>query len=177
MLDKYFNNRNIIFFVLCALSNAQSVWLLLLCSFTSRLVLCKTPGCFLESLSNPGSSYTRSFKQNKEDLTSKLYRLYNTSVFDNKVTINQSVSLVSFKTFLGLSPGCLSTLLTYVFFIFVWHGFSSSLSICRWPGIRRCGKQPVTVSQGRNEAEGTATPALNCQRKSAILQVKLQRAR
>ncbi|GAA6226420.1 acidic repeat-containing protein-like [Lates japonicus] len=59
---------------------------------TSRLVLCKTPGCFLESLSNPGSSYTRSFKQNKEDLTSKLYRLYNSSVFDNKLPVNMSVT-------------------------------------------------------------------------------------
>lgn len=59
------------------------------CSFPSRLALCKTPGCFLQSLSNPGASYGRNFKQNKEDLTSKLYELYNTSVFDSKV-INSS---------------------------------------------------------------------------------------
>ncbi|XP_040904238.1 acidic repeat-containing protein [Toxotes jaculatrix] len=59
---------------------------------TSRVVVCKTPGCFLQSLSNPGSSYVRSFKQNKEDLTSKLYQLYNTSVFDNKLPASMSVT-------------------------------------------------------------------------------------
>ncbi|KAK2904002.1 hypothetical protein Q8A73_010659 [Channa argus] len=58
----------------------------------SRVALCKTPGCFLESLSNPGSNYGRNFKQNKEDLTSKLYHLYNTSVFDSKLPVNMSVT-------------------------------------------------------------------------------------
>ncbi|XP_054648036.1 germ cell nuclear acidic protein [Dunckerocampus dactyliophorus] len=58
----------------------------------SRLTLCKTPGCFLESLSNPGSSYCRHFKQNKEELTSKLYLMYNSSVFDNKLPANMSVT-------------------------------------------------------------------------------------
>ncbi|XP_064829238.1 germ cell nuclear acidic protein [Oncorhynchus masou masou] len=53
---------------------------------------CMTPGCFLQSLSGPGSSYSRNFKQTKEELTSKLYRLYNTSVFDNKLPSNMSVS-------------------------------------------------------------------------------------
>lgn len=51
-----------------------------------RVVVCKTPGCFLQSLSVPGSSYCTSFKQNKEELTNKLYQLYNTSVFDSKVS-------------------------------------------------------------------------------------------
>ncbi|XP_036825840.1 serine/arginine repetitive matrix protein 1 isoform X1 [Oncorhynchus mykiss] len=51
---------------------------------------CMTPGCFLQSLSGPGSS--RNFKQTKEELTSKLYRLYNTSVFDSKLPSNMSVS-------------------------------------------------------------------------------------
>ncbi|XP_044062151.1 acidic repeat-containing protein isoform X2 [Siniperca chuatsi] len=59
---------------------------------TSRVALCKTPGCFLQSLSNPGSSYGRNFKQNKEELTSRLYQLYNTSVFDSKLPINMSVT-------------------------------------------------------------------------------------
>ena len=58
-----------------------------------RVALCKTPGCFLQSLSNPGS--TRNFKQKKEELTSKLYQLYNTSVFDSKVRSN-SFSVASF---------------------------------------------------------------------------------
>ncbi len=50
-----------------------------------RVVVCKTPGCFLQSLSVPGSSYCLGFKQRKEELTNKLYQLYNTSVFDSKV--------------------------------------------------------------------------------------------
>lgn len=59
---------------------------------TSRVALCKTPGCFLQSLSNPGANYGRNFKQNKEELTSKLFLLYNTSVFDSKLPANLSVT-------------------------------------------------------------------------------------
>ncbi|XP_030595397.1 germ cell nuclear acidic protein [Archocentrus centrarchus] len=59
---------------------------------TSRTVLCKTPGCFLQSLTNPSSSYADSFKRNKEELTSKLYQLYNTTVFGSKLPVNMSVS-------------------------------------------------------------------------------------
>ncbi|XP_052006251.1 germ cell nuclear acidic protein [Xyrauchen texanus] len=59
---------------------------------SSRVVVCKTPGCFLQSLSGPGSSYCRSFKQNKEELTGKLYQLYNTSVFDNQLPADMSVT-------------------------------------------------------------------------------------
>ncbi|XP_030650284.1 germ cell nuclear acidic protein [Chanos chanos] len=59
---------------------------------TSRVAMCKTPGCFLQSLSNPGSSYSRGFKQNKEELTSKLYQLYNSSVFDSKLPSDMSVT-------------------------------------------------------------------------------------
>ncbi|XP_034546121.1 acidic repeat-containing protein isoform X2 [Notolabrus celidotus] len=59
---------------------------------TSRVALCKTPGCFLQSLSNPGANYGRNFKQNKEELTSKLFKLYNSSVFDNKLPTNMSVT-------------------------------------------------------------------------------------
>ncbi|RXN23753.1 acidic repeat-containing -like protein [Labeo rohita] len=58
----------------------------------SRVVVCKTPGCFLQSLSVPGSSYCTSFKQNKEELTNKLYQLYNTSVFDSKLPVDMSVT-------------------------------------------------------------------------------------
>uniref|UniRef100_A0A8C7WNE2 Germ cell nuclear acidic peptidase n=1 Tax=Oryzias sinensis TaxID=183150 RepID=A0A8C7WNE2_9TELE len=63
--------------------------------FVSRPVcrgLCKTPGCFLEFLSDPGSCYSSSFKKNKEQLTSKLYQLYNSSVFDNKLPVDMSVT-------------------------------------------------------------------------------------
>nr|XP_020506269.1 uncharacterized protein LOC109996475 [Labrus bergylta] len=59
---------------------------------TSRVASCKTPGCFLTSLSNPGANYGRHFKQNKEELTGKLFQLYNTSVFDSKLPINMSVT-------------------------------------------------------------------------------------
>uniref|UniRef100_I3KN02 Germ cell nuclear acidic peptidase n=1 Tax=Oreochromis niloticus TaxID=8128 RepID=I3KN02_ORENI len=59
---------------------------------TSKNVLCKTPGCFLQSLTNPSSSYAGSFKQNKEALTSKLYQLYNTTVFESKLPVNMSVT-------------------------------------------------------------------------------------
>ncbi|XP_043113991.1 acidic repeat-containing protein [Puntigrus tetrazona] len=56
------------------------------------VVVCKTPGCFLQCLSVPGSPYCRSFKQNKEELTNKLYQLYNTSVFDSKLPTDMSVT-------------------------------------------------------------------------------------
>ncbi|XP_058504967.1 germ cell nuclear acidic protein isoform X1 [Solea solea] len=59
---------------------------------TSRVALCKIPGCFLQSLSNPGSSFGHSFKQNKGNLTAKLYQLYNTSVFDSKLPADMSVT-------------------------------------------------------------------------------------
>ncbi|XP_053734853.1 germ cell nuclear acidic protein isoform X3 [Synchiropus splendidus] len=58
---------------------------------SSRLT-CKTPGCFLQALSDPGSSFQRSFKQKREDLTAKLYQLYNTSVFDSKLPADMSVT-------------------------------------------------------------------------------------
>lgn len=59
-----------------------------------------------------------------------------------------------------------------VLLFFVWY--DSSPLICRWLGIRRCGKQLATVWRGRSEAEGAATVVLNCQKKSVILQVMFQ---
>ncbi|KAM6923471.1 germ cell nuclear acidic protein [Xenentodon cancila] len=59
---------------------------------SSRVPACKTPGCFLQSLTNPDSSYGASFKKNKEELTGKLYQLYNASVFDNKLPVKMSVT-------------------------------------------------------------------------------------
>nr|XP_015206813.1 PREDICTED: uncharacterized protein LOC102686616 [Lepisosteus oculatus] len=52
---------------------------------SKRIVLCKTPGCFLESLSDPRSSYVRGFKQTRQELSQKLYQLYNSTVFDSKL--------------------------------------------------------------------------------------------
>uniref|UniRef100_A0A8C6TAN7 Germ cell nuclear acidic peptidase n=1 Tax=Neogobius melanostomus TaxID=47308 RepID=A0A8C6TAN7_9GOBI len=60
--------------------------------FLLRVPLCKTPGCFLEMLSNPENAYGRNFKQNKEELTSRLFRLYNASVFDGKLPESMSLT-------------------------------------------------------------------------------------
>uniref|UniRef100_A0AAV2MK45 SprT-like domain-containing protein n=1 Tax=Knipowitschia caucasica TaxID=637954 RepID=A0AAV2MK45_KNICA len=62
------------------------------CGPSSRTQLCKTPGCFLETLSNPGTTYGRNFKINKEELTSRLFKLYNASVFDGKLPATMSVT-------------------------------------------------------------------------------------
>lgn len=88
-----------------------------------RVTLCKTPGCFLPSLSNPGNGYSQNFKQKKEELTSRLYQLYNTSVFDNKVIYIFS-SLLVWALFLNVF--CHTHIL--LFFYFVAH---SSQPICQ----------------------------------------------
>ncbi|XP_056121157.1 germ cell nuclear acidic protein [Rhinichthys klamathensis goyatoka] len=59
---------------------------------SSRALLCKTPGCFLQSLADPGSSFGRSFRQKKEELTAKLFQLYNSSVFDSQLPTDMSVT-------------------------------------------------------------------------------------
>ncbi|NWJ09404.1 ACRC protein, partial [Crypturellus undulatus] len=46
---------------------------------------CSVPGCFLQDLSNPSSQFVKYFKKNKEDLTQKLYRLYNNTIFEQKL--------------------------------------------------------------------------------------------
>ncbi|XP_033919567.1 germ cell nuclear acidic protein isoform X2 [Melopsittacus undulatus] len=50
-----------------------------------RLRVCSVPGCFLQDLSNPGSHYVTYFKKNKEELAWKLYCLYNSTIFDQKL--------------------------------------------------------------------------------------------
>ncbi|NXR13040.1 ACRC protein, partial [Semnornis frantzii] len=47
--------------------------------------VCSVPGCFLQDLSNPDSHYVKHFKKNKEELTQKLYCLYNTTIFEQKL--------------------------------------------------------------------------------------------
>ncbi|KAM9795651.1 germ cell nuclear acidic protein [Neosynchiropus ocellatus] len=106
----------------------------------SRLT-CKTPGCFLQTLSNPGSSYERNFKQRKEDLTAKLYQLYNTSVFDSKVRCQ------SFRQ-------CCTDFFP---------------PTCQSRGIRRCVKRQAIVSQGRSEEGGNDTPASSFPKKFVTL--------
>lgn len=87
-----------------------------------RVLLCKTPGCFLPSLSNPTNGYNQNFKQKKEELTSKLYKLYNTSVFENKVFLHFHV--YGFGHFLEM----ISNLHLLLFLRFVAHSFQP---ICR----------------------------------------------
>ncbi|NXK05952.1 ACRC protein, partial [Herpetotheres cachinnans] len=47
--------------------------------------VCSVPGCFLQDLSNPASHYVKYFKKNKEELAQKLYRLYNSTIFEQKL--------------------------------------------------------------------------------------------
>ncbi|XP_054145777.1 germ cell nuclear acidic protein [Melozone crissalis] len=50
-----------------------------------RLRICSVPGCFLQDLSNPASQYVKYFKKNKEELAQKLYRLFNSTIFEQKL--------------------------------------------------------------------------------------------
>ncbi|NXS25744.1 ACRC protein, partial [Pomatostomus ruficeps] len=47
--------------------------------------VCSVPGCFLQDLSNPASHYVQCFKKNKEELAQKLYRLFNSTIFEQKL--------------------------------------------------------------------------------------------
>ncbi|NXQ88001.1 ACRC protein, partial [Nyctibius grandis] len=47
--------------------------------------VCSVPGCFLQDLSNPASPYVKYFKKNKEELAQKLYCLYNSTIFEQKL--------------------------------------------------------------------------------------------
>ncbi|NXJ69405.1 ACRC protein, partial [Rostratula benghalensis] len=47
--------------------------------------VCSVPGCFLQDLSNPASHYVKNFKKNKEELAQKLYCLYNSTIFEQKL--------------------------------------------------------------------------------------------
>ncbi|XP_048815805.1 germ cell nuclear acidic protein isoform X2 [Lagopus muta] len=50
-----------------------------------KLNVCSVPGCFLQDLSSPDSQYVKYFKKSKEELTQKLYRLYNSTIFEQKL--------------------------------------------------------------------------------------------
>ncbi|KFV18483.1 Acidic repeat-containing protein, partial [Tauraco erythrolophus] len=50
-----------------------------------RQEVCSVPGCFLQDLSNPASLYVKYFKKNKEKLAQKLYCLYNSTIFEQKL--------------------------------------------------------------------------------------------
>ncbi|XP_062358602.1 germ cell nuclear acidic protein [Cinclus cinclus] len=56
-----------------------------------RLRVCSVPGCFLQDLSNPASHYVKYFKKNKEELAQKLYRLFNSTIFEQKLPENMVI--------------------------------------------------------------------------------------
>ncbi|KFP78851.1 Acidic repeat-containing protein, partial [Acanthisitta chloris] len=47
--------------------------------------VCTVPGCFLQDLSSPTSYYVKYFKKNKEELAQKLYSLFNSTIFEQKL--------------------------------------------------------------------------------------------
>ncbi|NWX53687.1 ACRC protein, partial [Promerops cafer] len=53
--------------------------------------VCSVPGCFLQDLSNPASHYVKYFKKNKEELAQKLYRLFNSTIFEQKLPENMAI--------------------------------------------------------------------------------------
>ncbi|NWW34084.1 ACRC protein, partial [Panurus biarmicus] len=53
--------------------------------------ICSVPGCFLQDLSNPASHYVKYFKKNKEELAQKLYRLFNSTIFEEKLPDNMVI--------------------------------------------------------------------------------------
>ncbi|XP_037263929.1 germ cell nuclear acidic protein isoform X1 [Falco biarmicus] len=57
-----------------------------------RLRVCSVPGCFLQDLSNPASHYVKYFKKNKEELTQKLYCLYNSTIFEQKLPEKMAIN-------------------------------------------------------------------------------------
>ncbi|NXR48851.1 ACRC protein, partial [Hippolais icterina] len=54
--------------------------------------VCSVPGCFLQDLSNPASHYVKYFKKNKEELAQKLYRLFNSTIFEQKLPENMEIT-------------------------------------------------------------------------------------
>ncbi|XP_075699868.1 germ cell nuclear acidic protein-like [Rhinoderma darwinii] len=48
--------------------------------------------CFLRDLTSPRSKYVTSFHQHKQELTRRLYKFYNQSVFDNKLPEHMDIS-------------------------------------------------------------------------------------
>lgn len=66
----------------------------LLCGFSCRLRVCSVPGCFLQDLSNPSSDYVKYFKKNKEELAQKLYSLYNSTIFEQKVGFKTKTTIL-----------------------------------------------------------------------------------
>ncbi|CAN2391443.1 Acidic repeat-containing protein, partial [Pristimantis euphronides] len=47
--------------------------------------ICGIEGCFLHELTLPTSPYVTNFKENRDELVQRLFRLYNQTVFENKI--------------------------------------------------------------------------------------------
>lgn len=90
----------------------------LLYVFSCRLNVCSVPGCFLEDLSNPASKYVKYFKKSKEELTQKLYALYNSTIFEQKVGFTnkrtQTQSNLHFYSYKNLVNTLLLTFLMFL---------------------------------------------------------------
>ncbi|XP_071979791.1 germ cell nuclear acidic protein-like isoform X2 [Engystomops pustulosus] len=54
--------------------------------------LCKVEGCFLQELSCSSSMYVKNFKQKKLELTTRLYSLYNQTIFEQKLPGNLEIT-------------------------------------------------------------------------------------
>ncbi|NWZ40136.1 ACRC protein, partial [Brachypodius atriceps] len=54
--------------------------------------ICSVPGCFLQDLSNPASHYVKNFKKNKEELAQDLYRLFNSTIFEQELPENMAIT-------------------------------------------------------------------------------------
>uniref|UniRef100_A0A8C5WJV6 SprT-like domain-containing protein n=1 Tax=Leptobrachium leishanense TaxID=445787 RepID=A0A8C5WJV6_9ANUR len=52
---------------------------------------CKVADCFLQDLSCPKSQYVKCFKQKREELTARLYSLYNHTIFELKLPVNMEI--------------------------------------------------------------------------------------
>ncbi|NXF10449.1 ACRC protein, partial [Smithornis capensis] len=66
---------------------------LVTCSQSAKIErrVCSVPGCFLQDLSNPASHYVKYFKKNKEELAQKLYSLFNSTIFEQKLPENMVI--------------------------------------------------------------------------------------
>ncbi|XP_073493983.1 germ cell nuclear acidic protein isoform X2 [Phyllobates terribilis] len=53
---------------------------------------CKVEGCFLQDLSCATSTYVKTFKQKKHELTVRLYSLYNQTIFEQKLPENLEIT-------------------------------------------------------------------------------------
>ncbi|XP_074057964.1 germ cell nuclear acidic protein [Macrotis lagotis] len=59
---------------------------------SQRMKTCAMDGCFLAELSDPTSDYVKDFHQKKEELTWKLYHLFNATIFGKQLPEKMSIN-------------------------------------------------------------------------------------